>query len=210
LLRVSRATAGIGLFVAAITLSRSAAADDTPTVAASDASQARTEWYGWQILIADASSAGLVLASTRLSSGQGFALVPGLVGYAVGGPFVHEELHRQHGKAAASVILRVAALPVGAAVGWAVATLTYSRRNQSGLDAAFGGLNGLAGLVFGAGVGMLTASVFDVALLGWRPVSTADVSTARRAPSPTFLPSASLISDASHRSTPALGLSGSF
>jgi hypothetical protein len=152
-----------------------------------------------------------VLASTKLANGQGFALVPGLVGYAVGGPFVHEELHRQHGRAAASVILRVAAIPVGAAVGWAVATLTSSQRNQPGLGPAIGeSLDGMVGIVVGAGVGMLAASVFDAAVLAWRPASTPEVSTATRAPPTTVLPSASLVSDSSHRSTFALGLSGSF
>jgi hypothetical protein len=60
--------------------------------------------------------------------------------------------------------------------------------------------------LFGGGLGLLTASVIDAAVLGWKPADTAPAAPSML----TWSPTTGVAYDASHRATPTLGVTGSF
>jgi hypothetical protein len=102
----------------------------------------KRRWYGWQTLVMDAVSIGLILAALDDDVGNG-AAIAGLVGYGFGAPIVHVA-HGQPGKAFASLGLRVGAPFVGARFCGGIANCT----GEGGLrDVIFGLLSGAAAAI---------------------------------------------------------------
>jgi hypothetical protein len=114
-----------------------------PTAAETTAPAPLT-WYGWQSLLVDAAAAAIVSGKDTSSVGLGLLL------FAAGGPTIHL-LHRERGKAAISFALRTL-VPLGL-------LLAITSPNTDGGGAIPGVVPALAG--------MLAASLFDAAALGW-------------------------------------------
>jgi hypothetical protein len=123
-----------------------------------------TRWYGYQLLLADALSVGLVYAGA--GSGTGALATAGVGGMLLGAPIVHA-VQGEPGRAFGSLGLRLAMPLAGAAIAmWA-----YDRGNRDSrsCDCMGGALAGMGGMVLGLGAAMLT----DALLLGWRPETPA-------------------------------------
>jgi hypothetical protein len=134
-------------------------------------------WYGWQILVVDASALGLTFLSTRASGAAGTASgVLGVGAYLAGGSIIHA-VHRRPGAiVAGSVALRLVLPLLGAFVGAAAAHSAVSEcesgRASSGDGQSLTGLCGLTTFGYaaaGAGIGALAASILDVTALAWTP-----------------------------------------
>lgn len=114
-----------------------------------------TRWYGWQIILADAATVGLSLATK-----DGHVAAVGYVGAA---PLVHLA-HLQVGRAGISLALRVVAPLAGAALGYGLLSGVDCRQGSlsspSSACTAWG-----AATAIGAISGILAASVIDAALL---------------------------------------------
>jgi hypothetical protein len=108
-----------------------------------------SRWYGYQILIADGASLGLLTLGV-LSSGTGLAVL-GAAGYVAGGPIVHG-LNGQGGRAAGSVALRLLGPVAGFGAGSA-----HKEGSDGWSSSMYSGL--LAGF--------LVPMVLDWAVLGW-------------------------------------------
>ena len=88
-------------------------------------SQNRGDWYGWQILLADAGVVGLLVGGGYLTGhSSAFAFVPitGGVLYYSGGPLIHAA-HRIPGAATSSLLRRLFVPLAPAAVGAAIGAL---------------------------------------------------------------------------------------
>lgn len=77
-------------------------------LAAAPANAGERDWYGWEIMLTDAMSIGLV------ATGRTVPAVIGLAGYALAGPTLHV-VHGDGAEALADLGLRVG-LPVGASL----------------------------------------------------------------------------------------------
>ncbi|MEP7052274.1 MAG: hypothetical protein ABJB12_18050 [Pseudomonadota bacterium] len=141
-------------------------------------------WYGWQVLIADASSFGLVtlgVAGTNQSYGQSNTarslVLVGSGGYFLAAPIIHLSHHRV-GAAVGSLAMRVV-LPVFAgAVGASAQTCPRPGAEDWGNC-------GLEGAVEGVIVGAILASVVDATLnsVGPQTLGRDDEHETKHAPS---------------------------
>jgi hypothetical protein len=152
-------------------------------------------WYGWQTLATDLGAVALVAAALAVADGGEPPAALGYAGlglYVLGGPVVHLA-HRNPGRAAGSLALRVGGPILGGAVGCAA-------------DGNDGGVGCLGGLALGVFLGTLSAVVIDAAALAHEPVSKP---TARwRAPKPRVSVAADLT--LTRNGGAVFGLSGSF
>jgi hypothetical protein len=125
-------------------------------------------WYGWQIMITDASAIALGLTATTSGGPWGVAAA---TTYVLGGPIVHWE-HGAVGKGFGSLGLRVL-LPLAAAVAWFGACF-YSCTGSGGTTAA---------VALGA-FGLLVPPMLDYAALAYEPAPAArtDAGALRLAP----------------------------
>ncbi len=156
-----------------VAFARVASADELPPTpqapppASPDATDSRSDWYGYQTLIADGvAGAGLVLTATVGGSSRSEAAAPSLLvgtlaSYALGAPIVHFA-NGEAGRGLASFAVRLAAPSVGAGLGFAAAS--GCSRNGEAMNFC-----PLGGLVVGVGVGMAVASVVDASALAWKP-----------------------------------------
>lgn len=124
----------------------------------------RQEYYGWQVMLADAASLALLFNDEGTWLGVG--------GYALGGPIVHAA-HGNVGSTLASAGLR-AGLPV---LGFFAGVILVEQDSHCGeeeydCDDGFAALG--AGLALGA-LGVVSAVAIDWLALGWddRPASPA-------------------------------------
>jgi hypothetical protein len=108
--------------------------------------QELTNWYGYQILLADAATIGLGLVA------ESPALL--FAGYVVG-PIVIHALHRRKGLAALSPMMRLFLPALGIGIG-----TQFKTCNANGDECAMGGL------FYGGGIGVATALILDWSL-GW-------------------------------------------
>jgi hypothetical protein len=160
-------------------------------------------WYGWQIILTDSAaivSVGIAQAPNRNGWGDLAAVL-----YLGGGPVVHLS-HENFGYGAGSLGLRVG-LPLGGALLGAI------------LGAATGGSNpdcswfcpspSLIGAGVGILVGMLAASVVDIAVLAYdvQPAGSHAASAPLRLQ---LAPVAALPRDSAGHVAPTFGLVGSF
>ena len=138
------------------------------------------QWYGWQTLIGDLASAGLMTAglavnadATGYDSGRRFMgsaiATLGVAGYAAGAPTLHFINHHPLG-ALGSIGLRLALPTLGAAIGAGAANCSADHQE--------GSLCPLSQLVLGVGVGALAAIALDASVLAWtRAPEHADATT---------------------------------
>ena len=126
----------------------------TPANAASATNAPTSEWYGWQIILADSASTGLLFAASAGVS-PAVAVVGSAVGYLGAGPIIHG-VHDRPGAARGSLGLRTG-VPLGGALVGGMLAAGGSRRD-SGLAAVYGGL-------LGFGTGLVIASILDVSIL---------------------------------------------
>jgi hypothetical protein len=121
-----------------------------------------TRWYGWQTLLVDASAVGLLAtanawSSSRLQSAQLTAAV-GL--YAFGGPMVHWALHGRGLAGVGDLGLRVVLVYGSAALFGVLASGSSSSESNVALG----------GVVFGAVLGGVTASIIDATAISREPL----------------------------------------
>jgi hypothetical protein len=141
---------------------------------ADDDDDRKTEWYGAPIIATDASA--LLLGTVGVSAGGGSGLALGFTSfalYAFGGPVIHN-VHQQGEKAALDVMMRIG-LPlvgtlIGAGIGAAIAGPQPSCDSRSSFCLNLPPVQELEGALVGAGVGIFSASVFDIAVLACGPV----------------------------------------
>lgn len=149
-----RLAALLGLALTAVApLAR--AEEPRAAVATAPEPQAQTNWYGWQILLADALSVGLVYAGG--THDQGAVVVAGLGAYGLGGPVVHLG-HGRDGLAVASIGLRGGLPILGGVIGFFADTSSLTRA---------------AGIAIGVIAGAATASALDISLLAREAVPVA-------------------------------------
>jgi hypothetical protein len=209
--RFARFFLGFAL-TAALSLSRAASASSAaPGPPGAPAQSQPNVWYGSQILGVDLFDVALATAPAVENAAQGglnvgsaFALFEATAGviYIVGGPVVHLA-HRQGGRAAISFALRVGAPAVLALGGLALATALWPS-----ISSALGGLG------VGGGIGVLSASAIDIAVLAREPAPSEPTKpsdpSAQQRPSLVVLPRVTAVRDAGHRSMPMLGVAGTF
>jgi len=111
------------------------------TLLASSAAHAESEWYGWQIALADAASIGL------MATGQEAPAVVGLVGWIVGGPIIHSA-HEDFAAGGGDLVLRLGLPAAGTFIGLGTSH----------------GCEECEGIPAGAGVGLLAGAVAAMAL----------------------------------------------
>ncbi len=162
-----------------------------------------TQWYGWQGLIPDAMSAGLIAASGASDSDGGKVVlgVAGLSSFAFGAPIIHAA-HGRWGIAALDLGVRAGSVGAGAAIGFGVGTATAPKCYPvfyagTGYPGGGGGsgcggtpAGGLLGALVGAGIGAVLASAFDATLLSRERVPAAD--TPPRSPALAWAPSVAI------------------
>jgi hypothetical protein len=202
-----------------------------PSYAAEPAQSQPGDWYGWQILVIDVADAAVFAATAAVTLGNsqwmgqdlGAPLgVTGAVFYVAGGPTVHLA-HGHVGRAAISVALRVGTPLVFGLIGAAIGAVLYQpsrcpppspgcycddSEDPGSLGEAF------AGMIVGAGVGVLTASAIDIAILAREPASGEPANPSEHSaqlwPSLVVLPTATTARDAGNRLVPMFGIAGTF
>jgi len=156
-------------------------------------------WYGWELILGDLGAVAVTVAvgvSTPPDLLVGMA--SGGVIYVLSGPAIH--IANGNGLGAGLSLLMRAGLPV---VGGLVGSATCRCSDQY--------LEPFFAVVIGGSLGILTASVIDAAVLGWKPAETAPAVPVAPATSLlTWTPTAGVVYDASHRAAPTLGVTGSF
>jgi hypothetical protein len=126
-------------------------------------------WYGWQVVIADGLSigllgAGLAVASSTDGSDSGGASISNMLfslalfGYLGGAPVLHAFHERPAMRVVGSLGLRVGLPLVGAGLGLAIANCGSSN------DGSFGDFCELGAVSLGVMIGLATAMVTDAAL----------------------------------------------
>jgi len=148
----------------------------------------------------------------------------GAVVYVAGGPTVHLA-HGHPGRAAISVALRVgtplvfglAGMGIGAALYHGPAPCNGGDMPYQGCydDSGWGSfVAAIFGMGVGAGVGALTASTIDIAVLAREPApgepAKPSGQSAQLWPSLVMLPRATTARDAGHRLVPMFGIAGTF
>jgi hypothetical protein len=147
-----------------------------------------TRWYGWQNLLVDTGSVGVMLGAAK-SDSLGWI---GLAGYVLGSPIVHLA-HERGGAAAAALGMRVA-FPIAGAL---IASSGCSKQDH---EDDFGCLGPA---LVGIGVGALLAMAIDDFALSHEEV--------RKQPEFSVVPSTSIVrSPDGKSSTPTFGVSGVF
>jgi hypothetical protein len=123
-------------------------------------------WYGWKVLVADAT--GLALVGWALSfngkhdSAATVLATAGVGTYALAGPIIHG-VHRGRGRVAGSLGFRLLTPIAASAVGLIVANATTKETSQRGL-AVLGGA-----IAFGAVVGYPLATILDSTVAATEP-----------------------------------------
>lgn len=129
----------------------------------------KTRWYGWQTLLADASTPLLAFAAPEAMLG----------GYLLGAPIVHAA-HERWGAAVLSLGLRVGLPLAGAALGSAGANCPHKEYDSSWC--------GFAEVLFGASLGIVAAIAIDAAALSYETVPVRGVPAKPRAPQLSLTP----------------------
>jgi hypothetical protein len=136
--------------------------DDAPPRGEPARDPGEARWYGWQVLVADASSVAVaVLGSATNTPVVGWL---GIGGVFFASPIVHG-FHDRWGAAAASIGLRLGLALVGGVIGAAVAPPCNS--SGSFLGPLVCALDTEAYGLYGASAGLAVASAVDVVGLSW-------------------------------------------
>ena len=137
---------------------------DEPTVTADEPHILDGTWYGYQTLLADGVSMGLLVPGVVYNSSTPGLL--GLAGLAVGAPVIHL-LHRQPARALGSLAARVGLFFLGGVIGAGIhgcptpTPLADGRVPESDC---------IPGAIVGALVGGVAASVLDGVVFAHEPV----------------------------------------
>jgi hypothetical protein len=137
--------------------------DEAPAI--EEPTRTRRHWYGWQTLLMDGASVGLMASGAAGDSGG--AVTWGALGYVFGAPIVHG-VHDHGGKFFASLGARVGFPLVGALIG-AGAGSGSCKNDCSGTGA-------LVGLILGMG----GAIAFDAAVIAREDAPEPELSEAPR------------------------------
>jgi hypothetical protein len=214
-----RFLACLALTVALFARSSAALADQPPTSpppatvpALAPSTRTAWHWYGWQVLVADASLAGLAalgeVKPLQGEAGVGLAGI-GAVGYVVDGLVIHAA-HREYLAAGASVGVRLVFPLLGAVIGAETASCgpppPPSEYDYYPPDPCWASLDGA---VFGFAGGMLMASIVDAAIFSWER-APAPNATASKAAHFSLLPRVAAMDDVSHRRVVSVGVAGAF
>lgn len=126
---------------------------------------ARSRWYGWQILGTDAAAVLLLMAAgagNEKANHTEWLAIPAAGSYVFGGPIVHSA-HGNPGRAGISLGMRVGLPLLGILVGGLGDTCSSAEDNCIRASAALGGL-----------LGLVTAVTVDTVVLPWeKPAPTA-------------------------------------
>jgi hypothetical protein len=164
--------------------------------------EAERRWYGWQIIATD----GVVLLSASLaasgSSWEGWGDLAAIL-YLSGGPLVHFA-HGDVGMGFGSLGLRVVAPLGGVLMG---ALVGGTKRNDNGCYMQCPS-PAVTDAVVGFALGMLAASIIDVAVLAYdaQPAASPTASTFRLQ----LAPVATFPRDSTGHVAPAFALAGAF
>lgn len=116
------------------------------------------QWYGWQVLAADATTITTTVLLAGDSRGKELAQYNLIGGYLLGGPIIHLA-HNNPGAAAGSIMIR-AAMPVAGAF------LGCDAHGPGDYD----GFGCLPGAVLGGLIGMIGATTIDAAAFSYADV----------------------------------------
>jgi hypothetical protein len=172
------------------------------------------EWYGGEILLAEAGAISLVLLATQVhGSGADEALGLGAaVLHYASGPVIHGLHGRRAGTILGSLGLRLG-LPAGGLIIGAMIGAQSSCTDCSISD-DLGSLGGvLTGMAYGAITGAALAGVLDAMLLAWIPGLSLKGATPSAPPEPsgpTIVPTFQVNREANGIYAPRLGLAGTF
>lgn len=168
-------------------------------------------WYGWETLTTDGASVALV--SMAVATDNGGAQAPfaygGLAGFSLGAPIVHAA-HGRWGLAAGDLGMRVGSVLLGGLIGAGIGAAAAPA--CSGF-ACIGNLTyDTDGMLVGASIGAVTASVIDASVLSYEKAPPGDSSTsafsssqARGSASFTWSPTVRMLKDGA-----CVGLTGTF
>jgi hypothetical protein len=116
-------------------------------------------WYGYQTLIADAITLGLLVGGTASRSGG--AVTTGYVGFLLGTPIVHM-VHGNLGPGFASIGIRLMLPLIGMGVGAVVGVISGGTQGSGDLERFGNGANGaINGLVIGGFIGAAGCVAID-------------------------------------------------
>jgi hypothetical protein len=187
--------------------------DDLPPKAAAtpyDPGPSEPHWYGWQVLVGDATSAALIAAGIAVNSDAGTGVaVAGIGGAFLAGPVIHAA-HGRWSVAGASLAVRLGLAIAGGAVGAAAfppcrvsSSPLVGPITQTACGIAEGGY-----MALGASAGLLVASAIDATAFSWeRPRAESPPGAASGI---RFEPQASWIRRPSGGSDFTVGLVGGF
>lgn len=115
-----------------------------------------TEWYGWKLLVADATSTAVVFAGIKgPDKAKALLIDAGVLGLVIAPPILHGLEDGVSGsRVAASIGLRIGLPAVGAITG----VLLMGRNKGRPHGNLFGTI---AGAIIGAGIGMVAAIAID-------------------------------------------------
>ncbi|WP_394826494.1 hypothetical protein [Pendulispora albinea] len=130
----------------------------TPSLAAAPSEQppTRVRWYGYQTLLVDLASVGMVIAAGATKDGG--PAVFGVGGYIFGGPVVHA-IHGRYATGAISLLLRLGLPAAGGGLAYAAAGSCTTKRDGSGCE--WEGLGKGLTTAFGASIGAGLAILID-------------------------------------------------
>jgi hypothetical protein len=185
------------------------ATETNDTIVVTEPVKTVRRWYGWQLVIADVASTGLLIAGALEAGGteadEHIGVVLGttsFVTFLLTGPLIHLAAHERFGTAAISFGLRTGGALVGAGVGavttaFGVGCQTYPNVTGEGPGGNIG-VNGAGAVtgcsenwILGAVAGVVVGAVIDDSVLAWERVPVRPA--AARTPStfgwtPTFAP----------------------
>ena len=207
------------LVVLMLGMSPAAAMAEGPSqTPAASASSVDPAWYGWQAIIVDALSGGLLALSSQVpaqNGGVAVALV-GVTDLVVTAPLIHAA-HAQAGRAGISVAMRLGLTLLGGLFGVAAGGSMCQPPPPPASPGAFflGGLDCLGaqidGALVGAGVGMAIAVIVDDSALAWdRPLVFGRDARSQHSPRLQWMPTAGVAYDASKRQVSTFGIGATF
>jgi hypothetical protein len=181
-----------------LTPSKAARADEPAvTLAPPVSTPVSTEWYGWETIATDGGSAlALTLGTVSDNPGAQWGLsIAGFAGYGLGAPIMHAARGRWK-TAVADLGLRVGAVLVGGLVGLGIGTAAVSSKpacpgltsSSSCAPFLYGLDTQVNGMMIGAAVGAVTASVLDATVLARETRHHADTPSTGFRWSPTLAP----------------------
>jgi hypothetical protein len=142
-------------------------------VASTPPDASETEWYGWQILLAD--SAAVIVGTRAPGSGAnaGAVELAAIAMYLVAAPVIHKA-HDRGDATAVSLALRFLAVPLAALIGDTVGVQSCAPPPNADVRTSCE----VTGATIGLALGVAGVSIFDATRARTRPVSDRGVALA--------------------------------